>query len=57
LSLSVASAVKVTERDALGVQVVELVPGGHGNVILAIEAETETIGASFGGAGNPLGLR
>jgi hypothetical protein len=39
------------------VQVGELVPGGQGSVMLAIEAETETVGATFGGIGNPRGLR
>lgn len=57
LSTSVAAAVKSTVRDALAEQESELVPGGHGKVIVAIEAESETVGATFGGGGSPLGFR
>jgi len=44
LSGSVAFAVKSTVRLALGVQVAELVPGGHGSVIEALDEETLTVG-------------
>jgi len=45
LSGSTPAAVKVTERLALVEQLVELVPGGHGSVIDATDAETVTVGA------------
>ena len=49
MSGSVALAVNSTEREALGVHDSELSPGGHGNVIVDMEAETETVGARLGG--------
>jgi len=51
LSGSTPAAVKVTDRLALAVQESELVPGGHGSVIEALDAETVTVGATFGGFG------
>jgi hypothetical protein len=44
LSGSEALAVKSTERLALAVQLSELVPGGHGSMIEALDDETETVG-------------
>ena len=42
----------------LGVQVLELVPGGQGRVIALGDAVTAlTTGGTFGGGGNPLALR
>ena len=57
MSGSLAVAVRSTDRVALAVQVGELVPGGHGNVMVALEADTETVGGWFGGGGGVLGLR
>ena len=44
LSGSVAFAVKSTDRVALAVQLGELVPGGQGSVIEALDDETDTDG-------------
>jgi hypothetical protein len=57
LSGSRESAVNVTSRLALGEQLVEEVPSGHGNVIDAAEEETETEGSTFDGAGVVRALR
>ncbi len=38
-------SVRSTEREALAVQVVELVPSGHGRRMDELEADTETVGA------------
>jgi hypothetical protein len=57
LSGSVAFAIKSTERLALAVQLGELVPGGQGKVIEALDDDTETVGGWFGGGGGILALR
>ena len=54
---SVKLAIRSTEREALAVQLVELVPSGHGNVIEALDAEAEPLGGRFGGGGGVLRLR
>ncbi len=57
LSGSIALAVRSIVRLALAVQVVELVPSGHGSVIDALDVATVTVGAWFGGGGSVRALR
>jgi len=53
----VAPAFKVTDLLALAVQLSELVPSGHGNVIEALDTEVLTMGATFGGGGSVRAFR